>query len=138
MLTVQRKLCVCSCVCSKEGGVFALMHLLRVSKLTHLFRLFSPSLFLSPFPPVHVLSVCLVSLFVFLSPMHSFISLIFATEGSHSRQASMIPPLSPLSVFFPSSISRILAVTPPSQLQFSALSPLVALPVSGIGSRWVF
>lgn len=102
MLPVQRK----QYAASREGGLFALMHLLRVSELAHLFRPssrpLSPSLFLSPFAclcpfPYACLSVCLSGLTfsVLLSPMHSLISLIFSTQGSPVPQGLCYSHLCP-------------------------------------------
>lgn len=128
---------------SGEGGLFALMHLLRVSELPHLFRPLSPSPFLSPFPPSVSfsvrLSVCLVSL--------SLPSSLPCTRSSHSRIAPLPPGLCyshvcPPFVYPPSppSLGFLPVTPPPSQPATisSTRSSLPALPVSGIGSRWVF
>lgn len=112
---------------SGEGGLFALMHLLRVSELPHLFRPLSTSPFLSPFPPSVSFSVRLSVLSHFLCPPLSR-ALAHLTQGS---------PLFPRACVIPTFARRLfillllrlwdfclLLLLHHSQLPFPALGPL--------------
>lgn len=97
-------------------------------------------------PSVRSLHLCLSGSHfpALLSPMHSLISLIFP----HSRIARSPPGLSYSHLcpsfssvsenFFFFCLFLLFLLLHHSQLPFPALAPLPALPVTGIGSRWVF
>lgn len=136
------------CVCrGKREGHFLLMHLLCsaqwLSKLAHLFCLFSPvSFFLSFFLPVlRLCSVRLVSLsfpsfsyFCLVSDLHARLTRThyFSCTWSHIHQSCIILPLSTPLLDFGCWSSVIATV-------FCICSPVV-LTASGISSRlrWVF